>query len=128
MIKRSDNTIDPDTKKATPVKPEINMSDSEATKVIDKKSASSASVSTPKKNVKPKVKEKVKVKVKINTPVIEPIKTIAVKMEENKLDTDSLKISEAKHHDPFSVLGRHIKNNQVQVKVYLPYAEMVSFS
>lgn len=35
---------------------------------------------------------------------------------------------EARHHDPFSVLGRHLKNNHIQVKVYLPYAETVCFS
>ena len=126
MIKRSDNTIDSDPKKTTPVKPEINTTDSDATKNIDKKSTSSTPVSTPKKIVKTKVKEKEKVK--ITAPVSNPIKTIAVKMEEDKLDSDAQKISEAKHHDPFSVLGRHIKNNQVQIKVYLPYAETVSFS
>ena len=126
MIKRSDNTIDSDPKKTTPVKPEINTADSAATTMIDKKSASSTPVSSPKKIIKPKVKEKEKVK--INAPVSKPIKTIAVKMEENKLDPDLQKISEAKHHDPFAVLGRHIKNNQVQVNVYLPYAETVNFS
>ena len=124
MIKRSDNTIDSDPKKTTPVKPEINTTNSETTKIIDKKSASGSPVSTPKKSVKPKVTEKEKV----NASVSKPIKTIAVKMAENKLDSDAQKISEAKHHDPFAVLGRHIKNNQVQVNVYLPYAETVSFS
>lgn len=44
------------------------------------------------------------------------------------LDADMIKITEARHHDPFSVLGRHIKNNNVQIKLYLPYAETVSFS
>ncbi len=44
------------------------------------------------------------------------------------LDSDSIKISEATHHDPFSILGRHIKNKQTQVKVYLPYAETVSIT
>jgi 1,4-alpha-glucan branching enzyme len=44
------------------------------------------------------------------------------------LDSDSIKISEATHHDPFSILGRHIKNKQTKVKVYLPYAETVSIT
>ena len=124
MIKRSDNTIDSNSKKTTPIKPETNTADSDATTIIDKKSASSTPVSSPNKIVKPKVTEKVK----INAPASKPIKTIAVKMEENKLDPDSQKISEAKQHDPFAILGRHIKNNQIQVKVYLPYAETVNFS
>jgi 1,4-alpha-glucan branching enzyme len=41
------------------------------------------------------------------------------------LDFDSIKIIEAKHHDPFSVLGRHQKDNRSYVKVFLPYAEKV---
>lgn len=44
------------------------------------------------------------------------------------LDADFIKIREAKHHDPFSVLGRHTKNNQDVINVYLPYAEAVCFS
>lgn len=43
------------------------------------------------------------------------------------LDENSLKIIAAKHHDPFSVLGRHTINGQTVIKVYLPYAESVSF-
>jgi 1,4-alpha-glucan branching enzyme len=50
------------------------------------------------------------------------------KQSNNVLDSDAIKIMEAKHHDPFSILGRHLKNNHIQVKVYLPYAETVSFS
>ncbi|MCX7101506.1 MAG: 1,4-alpha-glucan branching protein GlgB [Methylobacter sp.] len=44
------------------------------------------------------------------------------------LDSDAVRIMEARHHDPFSVLGRHTKNNHIQVKLYLPYAETVCFS
>ena len=40
----------------------------------------------------------------------------------NKLDSESIKIIEAKHHDPFSVLGRHPHDKLINVKVYLPYA------
>ena len=46
----------------------------------------------------------------------------------NKLDSESIKIIEAKHHDPFSVLGRHPYDKLINVKVYLPYAESVSFA
>jgi 1,4-alpha-glucan branching enzyme len=45
-----------------------------------------------------------------------------------KIDSDSLMLSQAKHHDPFSILGRHLKDNRITVKVYLPFAETVSFS
>ncbi|MDD2800411.1 MAG: 1,4-alpha-glucan branching protein GlgB [Methylococcales bacterium] len=67
-------------------------------------------------------------------------------------DADAIKIMEARHHDPFSILGRHpisndsrhrnsndaqqaisitnrpTEKNQIRVKVYLPYAEAVSFA
>ncbi|MSS75567.1 MAG: 1,4-alpha-glucan branching protein GlgB [Methyloglobulus sp.] len=44
------------------------------------------------------------------------------------LDAESVKISEARHHDPFVVLGRHLKDNEHHIKVYLPYAETVELS
>ena len=47
------------------------------------------------------------------------------KPSKNVLDAEATKISEAKHHDPFAVLGRHLKNNETHIKVYLPYAESV---
>ncbi|MDD5273256.1 MAG: 1,4-alpha-glucan branching protein GlgB [Methylovulum sp.] len=50
------------------------------------------------------------------------------KQSTNALDADSLKIIAAKHHDPFSILGRHTVNNQTIIKVYLPHAETVGFS
>jgi 1,4-alpha-glucan branching enzyme len=53
---------------------------------------------------------------------------IVQKQSNNALDSDAIKIMEARHHDPFSVLGRHTKNNHIQVKLYLPYAETVCFS
>lgn len=43
----------------------------------------------------------------------------------NTLDSETIKIIEAKHHDPFSVLGRHIINKQIVIKTFLPYAETV---
>ncbi|MGZ8213353.1 MAG: 1,4-alpha-glucan branching protein GlgB [Methylosarcina sp.] len=45
----------------------------------------------------------------------------------HQLDSDSIKIIEARHHDPFSVLGRHPHDKTVKVRIYLPYAESVSF-
>jgi len=41
------------------------------------------------------------------------------------LDSDILKIIDAKHHDPFSVLGRQIKDGKTVIRVFLPYAESV---
>ena len=46
------------------------------------------------------------------------------KQSKNVLTDEHIRISEAKHHDPFSVLGRHSN----QITVYLPYAETVCFS
>jgi len=46
----------------------------------------------------------------------------------NPLDSELLKISEAKHHDPFSILGRHKKDAKTTVTVYLPYAESVEIA
>jgi 1,4-alpha-glucan branching enzyme len=42
-----------------------------------------------------------------------------------KLDSDTIKISEAKHHDPFSVLGLHTIDGKDTIRVFLPYAESV---
>ena len=44
------------------------------------------------------------------------------------LNDDFVKISEAKHHDPFAILGRHPDINdpdKIQIRLYLPYAETV---
>lgn len=46
----------------------------------------------------------------------------------NPLDSDLLKIIEATHHDPFSVLGRHLKNGKVWVTAFLPNAESVKIA
>ncbi len=50
------------------------------------------------------------------------------KLSNTVLDTDSIKIIEAKHHDPFSVLGRHPHGKLFKIKLYLPYAETVTFA
>ncbi|WP_036300161.1 1,4-alpha-glucan branching protein GlgB [Methylomarinum vadi] len=44
------------------------------------------------------------------------------------LGDDSIKITEARHHDPFAVLGRHHQGGHVKVRLYMPYAETVSFA
>jgi 1,4-alpha-glucan branching enzyme len=48
--------------------------------------------------------------------------------KKNPLDSDLIKIIEASHHDPFSVLGRHQKDDQTCVTAYLPYAESVQIA
>ncbi len=51
------------------------------------------------------------------------------KQLKNNLDSaDAVKIAEAKHHDPFSILGRHCIDGHIQVRVYSPYAEAIEFS
>ncbi|MGR9045952.1 MAG: 1,4-alpha-glucan branching protein GlgB [Gammaproteobacteria bacterium] len=50
------------------------------------------------------------------------------KPSNHTLDTDSIKIMEASHHDPFSILGRHQHGNFFKVKLYLPHAESVCFA
>ena len=43
----------------------------------------------------------------------------------NPLDAEIIKIIEAKHHDPFSILGHHQKSGNSFVRAFLPYAETV---
>jgi 1,4-alpha-glucan branching enzyme len=45
--------------------------------------------------------------------------------KEKMLDPNIIKITEARHHDPFSVLGRHSQNKKTVIRVFLPYAEIV---
>jgi 1,4-alpha-glucan branching enzyme len=47
---------------------------------------------------------------------------------EPKLDPALAKIIAARHPDPFEVLGRHEKGDQVLVRVFLPHAEEVSIA
>jgi 1,4-alpha-glucan branching enzyme len=44
------------------------------------------------------------------------------------LDADTIKIMAATHHDPFSILGPHKKNDHSIIKAYLPYAQAVFLS
>ncbi len=48
------------------------------------------------------------------------------KSNKNSLDSHLIKISEAKHHDPFSILGKHQVYLKTKITLYLPYAESVS--
>lgn len=43
----------------------------------------------------------------------------------NPLNDDFMQLAEAKHPDPFSVLGRHQKAGITTITLYLPYAESV---
>ena len=124
MKKRSNNTLDSDTKKVISAEPEINTPASEIKKNI-KQDAATRNVSNTSNN-SVKQKEVLKEEDEVLTPNL--VQEVVVSKAVNKLDDDLIKISQAKHHDPFSVLGRHINNDQVQIKVYLPYAETVCFS
>jgi len=47
---------------------------------------------------------------------------------EKKLSDDLIKIIEARHHDPFSVLGLHATNGQATVTVFLPDTKSASLN
>jgi 1,4-alpha-glucan branching enzyme len=46
-------------------------------------------------------------------------------MNSRNLGAELLKISEARHHDPFAVLGRHQENGQTVVRTFMPHATEV---
>ncbi len=48
------------------------------------------------------------------------------KQSKKNLDSNLSLIAQAKHHDPFSVLGRHLVNTHKYLTVYMPYAESVT--
>ena len=48
------------------------------------------------------------------------------KLNKNNFNDAFLRIAEAKHHDPFSVLGRHQEDKTTTITVYSPYAEQIS--
>ena len=124
MKKRSDNTLDSDDIKAISEKKKVNVPGSKVSITIEKNKATKLS----DKVVKGTSKVKSEGKIKKTSTVSHSSEKVAVKMQTNKLDQGEIKISAAKHHDPFSVLGRHLKNNQINIKVYLPYAESVCLS
>jgi len=45
-----------------------------------------------------------------------------------KLSDNMLRLIEARHHDPFAVLGRHTENGQGVVRVFLPHTREVSLA
>lgn len=49
-------------------------------------------------------------------------------MATSHLDAELLKISEARHHDPFTVLGRQRDGDATLVRVYMPHAVEVSIA
>jgi len=46
-------------------------------------------------------------------------------MASNGLDSEFQKITEARHHDPFAVLGKHRTQHQEAIRAYFPYATEV---
>lgn len=119
MKKRSNNTLDSDAKKAIAANPEAITPDSEATQTL----AENPTTTAPKAGSKTKSTKKSAASAVASEPETNP----AV-ITDNMLDAEAIKIAAARHHDPFSILGRHPVNGQVLVKVYLPYAESVRFS
>ena len=49
-------------------------------------------------------------------------------MHTHYLQTEFDRIAQARHHDPFSVLGKHVDNDQELVRAYLPGADEVSIA
>ncbi len=49
-------------------------------------------------------------------------------MTHQKLSPELTKLVEARHHDPFSVLGRHEENGRARVRALLPHAAEVSIA
>ena len=46
-------------------------------------------------------------------------------MNQSHLDSERQRISEARHHDPFAVLGRHPDGKEVIVRAFIPFAAEV---
>ena len=49
-------------------------------------------------------------------------------MAQPRLSDEEIRIAEARHHDPFSVLGRHPVNDGVVVCAFIPYATEVAIA
>ena len=47
------------------------------------------------------------------------------KSKKDQLNADFIQITEAKHHDAFSILGRHQKDKITTITVYAPYSETI---
>ncbi len=50
----------------------------------------------------------------------------ALEPEEKQLNNDLIRISEARHNDVFSILGRHKNNALTTITVYAPYTESIN--
>ena len=48
------------------------------------------------------------------------------KVFENTLTADQQKIIEARHHDPFSILGLHERNGEAKLTAFLPDCDAVT--
>lgn len=49
-------------------------------------------------------------------------------MNSRQLDAELIMISEARHHDPFTVLGRHKKGGLTVVRAFMPHATEISIA
>ncbi len=49
-------------------------------------------------------------------------------MNSHQLDAELIRISEARHHDPFAVLGRHERDGLTVVRTFMPHASEVSIA
>ncbi|MEJ2059085.1 MAG: 1,4-alpha-glucan branching protein GlgB [Gammaproteobacteria bacterium] len=47
---------------------------------------------------------------------------------QNELDDRLTPIIEARHHDPFNVLGKHVEGGRTVIRAYLPYVQSVSLA
>ena len=46
-------------------------------------------------------------------------------MKKTQMDNERQRISDARHHDPFAVLGRHPEGKEVVVRAFIPFAAEV---
>ncbi len=49
-------------------------------------------------------------------------------MQQAELNDDLIRIIEARHHDPFAVLGKHAVNGGIVVRAFIPHASEVSIA
>ncbi len=90
-------------------------------------SASVIATEVPEKPAK--TPRKTGVKIKSPQPVEASLMvTDTLNVDLIKINVDLIKIMEARHHDPFSVLGGHPVDGQLKISVYMPYAESVRLS
>ena len=49
-------------------------------------------------------------------------------MKKSHLNSERQRISEARHHDPFSILGRHPESKEIVVRAFIPCADNVKIA